>query len=78
MSKLKIAICKGPSCSLLGADQLQTWCQELVQADLPIHYDITSCTGNCLESPVVEWNGEYVTDCSPAKLTERLISEDLM
>jgi NADH:ubiquinone oxidoreductase subunit E len=74
-AKLKIAVCTGPSCSLLGSSELRDWCGQLEAAGLDIHHEITGCTGNCLESPVVEWNGRYITECSPEKLTSQLIED---
>lgn len=73
--QLQIVVCKGPSCSLLGGDALQSWCEELVSAGLPVNHNISGCTGNCLESPVVQWNGRYLTECNPEKLTGQLIED---
>lgn len=73
--KLNIAVCKGPSCSLMGGSELKDWCEQLEAAGLAIQHQVTGCTGNCLESPVVEWNGRYLTDCSPEKLTAQLIED---
>ena len=74
---LQIRICRGPNCSLLGGDGLLQWCRDLIAAGIPIDHEISGCTGNCLEAPVVEWNGRYLTEMSPAKLTDQLIGEDL-
>ena len=76
--KLKLIICRGPSCSLAGSAALVDWCRDLEAAGLGIASDVSRCTGNCEESPVVQWNGTYLTRCSPEKLTERLIEEDLL
>ena len=73
--QLKIVVCKGPSCSLMGGDELVTWCEDLEKAGLAVCHQISGCTGNCLESPVVQWNGRYLTECSPEKLTSQLIQD---
>ncbi len=73
--ELRVIVCKGPSCSLLGGDALENWCRELNQAGLPVKHEVSGCTGNCLESPVVQWNGRYITECNPEKLTGQLIEE---
>ena len=75
---LNVVVCKGPNCSLMNGDALEAWCRDLEAAGLPITHDITGCTGNCLESPVVQWNDRYLTMCTPAKLTARLIEEGLL
>ena len=62
----------------MNGDALEAWCRDLASAGLPITHDITGCTGNCLESPVVQWNDRYLTECTPAKLTARLIEEELL
>ena len=74
-SSLNVVICQGPSCSLMGCRELLAWCDALKAAGLPINFNVSGCTGNCLESPVVEWNGRYLTESSPEKLTARLIEE---
>lgn len=66
-------VCKGPSCSLLGGEALLDWCRDLEAAGLPVEYEVSGCSGNCMESPVAQWNGRYLTECSPEKLTEELI-----
>ena len=75
---LNVVVCKGPSCSLMNGSELEGWCRDLEAAGLPIDHDISGCTGNCLESPVVQWNGRYLTECTPAKLTEQLMEDGLM
>lgn len=76
--KLTVVVCRGPSCSLMGGAALQNWCRDLETAGLNIRHGISPCTGNCQESPVVEWNGTYITEATPERLTERLIQEDLL
>lgn len=78
VKNLKVVVCKGPSCSLMEAEDLMSWCADLAAAGLPIQHEESRCTGNCSESPVVEWNGRYLTECSPVKLTERLIEDGLL
>ena len=75
---LEVVVCKGPSCSLMNGKELERWCEELEAAGLPLKHALSGCTGNCTESPVVQWNGHCLTHCSPQKLTERLIEENLM
>lgn len=75
---LEVIVCKGPTCSLMNGSALEGWCEELEAAGLPLSHSISGCTGNCLASPVVCWNGEYLTGCSPVKLTARLIDEGLL
>ncbi|MDJ0841492.1 MAG: hypothetical protein QNK37_33600 [Acidobacteriota bacterium] len=77
-NSLKVVVCKGPTCSLLNGGELEEWCRDLEAAGLPVSHEISGCTGNCLESPVVQWNGCYLTECSPAKLTEQLMEDGLM
>lgn len=74
--QLKLVICQGPSCSLMGSADLVVWCQDLENAGLAVSHQISGCTGYCLESPVVQWNGRFLTCCSPEKLTSQLIQED--
>lgn len=76
--KLKVVVCKGPSCSLRGSSLLVSWCEDLAAAKLPIAHGISPCTGNCYEAPVVEWNGAYLTEVTPELLTSRLIDDGLM
>ena len=78
VNTLRVVICKGPSCSLMNGEDLVAWCTALKAAGLPVEHAVSGCTGNCLESPVVQWNGCYLTECSPESLTERLIEEGLM
>ena len=75
---LNVIVCRGPSCSLMGSDELVAWCRDLKAAGLPLRHDISGCTGNCVESPVVQWRDRYVTEASPEKLTELLIDEGIM
>jgi NADH:ubiquinone oxidoreductase subunit E len=73
---LAVVICKGPNCSLNNAGALVDWCAQLADAGLPVSHSISGCTGNCSEAPVVQWNGRYLTECSPEKLTEQWITDD--
>ena len=75
---LKVIVCKGPSCSLFGAAELQRWCEELKRAGLSVEHQISGCTGNCLESPVVQWNDQYVTRATPEGLTGRMIEDNCL
>ncbi len=75
---LNVTVCAGPSCSLMGGEALSAWRRQLAEAGLPIEGDDCGCTGNCLESPVVVWNGRFLTECTPESLTARLIDEGLM
>lgn len=77
-AKLSVIVCRGPSCSLHDSAALVRWCEELAAAHLPITHDISPCTGNCHEAPVVEWNGVYLTEATPERLTSQLIAEDLL
>ena len=72
---LQVIVCKGPSCSLMGGTELEQWCDALEASGLPVSHEVSGCTGNCLESPVVQWNGRYLTECSPEKLTAQLIED---
>lgn len=72
---LKVVVCKGPSCGLMGARRLEEWCADLENAGLSLEHDISGCTGNCLEAPVVQWNDRYLTECTPEKLTSQLIED---
>ena len=76
--ELTIVVCMGPSCSLMGGRDLVQWCKDLEAAGLAVSHQIRGCTGNCMESPVVQWNGRYLTACSPTQLTEKLINEEIM
>ena len=78
IKSLNVVVCKGPSCCLMNGDALEAWCRDLAAAGLPVTHEISSCTGNCQESPVVQWNGRYLTECSPAKLTEQLMEDGLL
>lgn len=75
---LSVVVCKGPTCSAMDSAALQSWAEDLQGAGLPVHTDVTNCTGNCLEAPVVAWNGRYLTETSPEQLTARLIDEGLL
>jgi len=75
---LTVTVCQGPSCSLLGGQELIDWARQLSEAGLSVACSQSGCTGNCLESPVVQWNERYVVECTPAKLTELLIEEGVM
>ena len=76
-STLEVVICRGPTCSLMDREALQAWCADLEAAGLPVTHEVSGCTGNCLEAPVVCWNGRIITEASPERLTETLIEEDL-
>ena len=75
---LSVVVCRGPSCSLMDSESLLSWCRDLQEAGLPISFEKSGCTGNCSECPVVQWNGRYLTQCSPARLTEQLILDGIM
>lgn len=74
---LDVVVCRGPSCSVMDSADLLDWCRDLQAAQLPINCSESGCTGNCLEAPVVQWNGRYLTEVTPEKLTEQLMEEDL-
>lgn len=76
--RLDIVVCKGPTCGFMGGSDLEAWCRDLEAAGLPIRHEICGCTGNCMESPVVVWNGKFVTEADPEKLTALLIEEGIM
>ncbi len=78
VARLEVVICQGPTCSLMNGEELHAWCADLGAAGLPIAHEVSGCTGNCLEAPVVEWNGRIITEASPALLTETLIDEGLL
>lgn len=73
---LSITVCRGPSCSLLGSSALVSWCRDLADAGIALDFQISSCTGHCQEAPIVAWNGSFLTQMSPAKMTEALIQEE--
>lgn len=75
--RLAISVCRGPSCSVMGSGALAQWCRDLIEAGIELEFQITSCTGNCQEAPVVQWNGRYLTEMNTAKMTEQLMEEDL-
>lgn len=77
-SKLFVQVCTGPTCSLQGGPALSAWCRDLAEAGLAIELGTTPCTGNCCEAPVVTWNGRYLTELTPDKLTAQLIADDLL
>lgn len=72
---LSVQVCRGPSCCLMGSRSLVEWCQDLIDAGIELDYQITSCTGHCQEAPVVQWNGRFLTQMSPAGMTRQLIGE---
>lgn len=74
---LEVIVCRGPSCSVMDSADLMNWCRDLQAAELPVTCAESLCTGNCTEAPVVQWNGRYITEATPEKLTERLMHEDL-
>ncbi len=77
-ANLSVLVCTGPTCSLQGGPALSAWCRDLAAAGLAIEAGTTPCTANCCEAPVVTWNGRYLTECTPEKLTAQLIAEDLL
>jgi len=72
---LSILVCRGPSCCLMGSRAIAEWCQDLKSAGIELDFQITSCTGHCQEAPVVQWNGRYLTQMSPARMTRQLIGD---
>ena len=74
--ELHIRVCRGINCSIFGAGGLVQWCEDLIANGIPMDFDVSQCTGNCKESPVVAWNGEYLTQMSTEKLTIELMKED--
>ena len=61
---------------MMGRDELIEWCQDLSAAGIVLNQQISGCTGNCLEAPVVQWNDQLITNSSPEKLTQLLIESD--
>lgn len=69
MEKLKVEICVGTACHIMGAhalvefiESLPGWIRE------KIDYRLSSCFGVCNEGkkpPIVRVNGEYYEDVSP-------------
>ena len=70
--KLAFVVCLGPNCSVNGAQDLIQWGKDLQDAGL-LRLSTVNCTGNCTEAPVALFGNRYVTQASPAKLTETVI-----
>ncbi len=74
MKKLKVEICVGTACHIMGAhtlvefvERLPAWVKERVDCSL------SPCFGVCNEGkkpPLVRVNGEYYEDVTPEKLNE--------
>ncbi len=76
MDKIKVKICVGTTCHLMGSHALVTMIEELPSwMKEKIEFSYSPCFEVCnrgAQPPIVEINGEYMEDVTPDKLREKL------
>jgi NADH:ubiquinone oxidoreductase subunit E len=77
MKKIKVTICCGTYCHVMGGAEVQLL-DELIPPEIAEHVDMrySTCLGYCKEGygnpPFVEINGKYMAESNVEKITQEL------
>jgi NADH-quinone oxidoreductase subunit E len=77
VGKISIKVCHGTSCFLNGSQAIISKLKEetgisagQTTRDGLVSYEIVSCMGGCINGPLINVNGEYVTRIRPEQIPE--------